>query len=46
MHQHFPHIVDCRPIEVSRWLTDAGFAISRVEHLDIWGLPVAACLAV
>jgi demethylmenaquinone methyltransferase/2-methoxy-6-polyprenyl-1,4-benzoquinol methylase len=46
MHQHFPHIVDCRPIDVSRWLTDAGFSASRIERLDIWGLPVAACLAV
>ena len=46
MHQHFPHIVDCRPIDVSRSLSDAGYSTSRIERLDIWGLPVAACLAV
>lgn len=45
MHCHFPHIVDCRPIDVERVLSEAGFAISRVERLEIWGLPVSACLA-
>lgn len=45
MHRHFPHIVDCRPIDVDRFLAEAGFTISRVERLEIWGLPVAVCLA-
>jgi demethylmenaquinone methyltransferase/2-methoxy-6-polyprenyl-1,4-benzoquinol methylase len=45
MHRHFPHIVDCRPIEVERVLTEAGFTIARTERQDIWGLAVAACLA-
>lgn len=45
MHRHFPHIVDCRPIDLERVLAEAGFTISRVERLEIWGLPVAACLA-
>ena len=45
MHRHFPHIVDCRPIDVESRLRDAGFTIARVEHLVIWGLPVAAILA-
>jgi demethylmenaquinone methyltransferase/2-methoxy-6-polyprenyl-1,4-benzoquinol methylase len=45
MHHHFPHIVDCRPIDIERILSQAGFTISRVEWLEIWGLPVAACLA-
>jgi ubiquinone/menaquinone biosynthesis C-methylase UbiE len=45
MHQHFPHIVDCRPIDVARVLSEAGFAISRVERLEIWGLPVSVALA-
>jgi demethylmenaquinone methyltransferase/2-methoxy-6-polyprenyl-1,4-benzoquinol methylase len=45
MHRHFPHIVDCRPIDVEHELTGAGFTIARTERLDIWGLPVAACLA-
>jgi demethylmenaquinone methyltransferase/2-methoxy-6-polyprenyl-1,4-benzoquinol methylase len=46
MHRHFPHIVDCRPIDAGRHLAAAGFTVSRVEHLEIWGLPVEACLAV
>jgi demethylmenaquinone methyltransferase/2-methoxy-6-polyprenyl-1,4-benzoquinol methylase len=46
MHRHFPHIVDCRPIDVERRLTEAGFRISRLERLAIWGLPVAAALTV
>jgi len=45
MHRHFPHIVDCRPIDVERALTASGFTLARVERLEIWGLPVAACLA-
>jgi ubiquinone/menaquinone biosynthesis C-methylase UbiE len=46
MHHHFPHIVDCRPIDIETWLSTAGFTITRVERLVIWGLPVAACRAV
>jgi demethylmenaquinone methyltransferase/2-methoxy-6-polyprenyl-1,4-benzoquinol methylase len=46
MHRHFPHFVDCRPIDLERCLAAAGFTVSRVERLEIWGLPVAACLAV
>jgi len=45
MHRHFPHIVDCRPIDVERWLTSAGFTISRIDRHEIWGLPVVACVA-
>jgi len=44
-HRHFPHIVDCRPIDLERRLTEAGFAIARIERLGMWGLPVAAVLA-
>jgi len=45
MHRHFPHFVDCRPIDVGRTLAAAGFTVTRVERLEIWGLPVEACLA-
>jgi hypothetical protein len=45
MHRHFPHIVDCRPIDVEQRLGEAGFTIQRIERLEIWGLPVVACLA-
>jgi demethylmenaquinone methyltransferase/2-methoxy-6-polyprenyl-1,4-benzoquinol methylase len=44
-HQHFPHIVDCRPIDAERCLAEAEFTIARVERLAIWGLPVATILA-
>jgi demethylmenaquinone methyltransferase/2-methoxy-6-polyprenyl-1,4-benzoquinol methylase len=46
MHRHFPHFVDCRPIDVGRTLAAAGFTVTRVERLEIWGLPVEACVAV
>ncbi len=45
MHRHFPHIVDCRPIEVSRRLEEAAFVVERTERLSMWGLPVAIALA-
>ena len=45
MHRHFPHIIDCRPIDVEQRLGQAGFTIQRSERLEIWGLPVVACLA-
>src|SRR5262249_31747660 len=45
MQRHFPHIVDGRPIDVERSVTDAGFTIRRIERVGIWGLPVAAVLA-
>jgi ubiquinone/menaquinone biosynthesis C-methylase UbiE len=45
MHRHFPHIVDCRPIDVEQRLAEAGFTVQRIERLEIWGLPVVACLA-
>ncbi len=40
-HRHFPHIVDCHPIDVEGLLTGGGFAIDVAEHTDIWALPVA-----
>lgn len=45
MHQHFPHIVDCRAVDAATLLNDAGLTVTRAEHLAIWGLPVAALLA-
>lgn len=41
MHRHFPHIVDCRPIDAENTLTGAGLEIIHAEHHDIWSLPVA-----
>lgn len=41
MHRHYPHIVDCRPIDSEEVLSSQGFEISHSEHHDIWSLPVA-----
>ncbi|MEM9281174.1 MAG: methyltransferase domain-containing protein [Verrucomicrobiota bacterium] len=40
-HRHFPHIVDCHPIDVEKLLTGGGLALDHAEHTDIWSLPVA-----
>jgi demethylmenaquinone methyltransferase/2-methoxy-6-polyprenyl-1,4-benzoquinol methylase len=45
MHRHFPHFVDCRPIDVAAWLEPAGFTIERLEKMAIWTLPVAIAVA-
>lgn len=45
MHRHFPHFLDCRPIDVSQRLREARFKVERIERMSIWGLPVAIALA-
>lgn len=45
MHRHFPHIVDCRPIDLPALLTAAGFQVRKVTDMKIWTMPVAAVLA-
>jgi demethylmenaquinone methyltransferase/2-methoxy-6-polyprenyl-1,4-benzoquinol methylase len=45
MHRHFPHFVDCRPIDVPAWLQPAGFTVDRLEKMAIWSLPVAIVVA-
>ena len=44
MHRHFPHIVDCQPIDAARLLEEAGFEIVERVDLQIWSMPVAAVL--
>ncbi len=46
MHRHFPHIVDCQPIDVEQFVTDAGFDIQTVEEMEIWTMPVRAVVGV
>lgn len=41
MHQHFPHIVDCQPIDAVGFLNNAGFSIKEDLDLNIWTMPVA-----
>jgi len=44
MHRHFPHIVDCQPINAARFLEEAGFEIVKRVDLEIWSMPVAVLL--
>lgn len=44
MHQHFPHIVDCQPIDVVSLVADAGFAIDQELDMEIWSMPVRAAI--
>ena len=45
LHRHFPHIVDCQPIEVEQLLEAAGFGLKHQERMSIWTLPVAVVVA-
>jgi len=42
MHRHFPHIVDCQPIDVVQVVRDAGFEIQKEIDMKIWTMPVRA----
>lgn len=46
MHQHFPHIVDCQPIDVVTLVADAGFQIDQEIDMEIWSMPVRAAIGV
>ncbi len=41
MHRHFPHIVDCQPINTIQFMKDAGFQIQENIDMSIWTMPVA-----
>jgi demethylmenaquinone methyltransferase/2-methoxy-6-polyprenyl-1,4-benzoquinol methylase len=41
MHRHFPHIVDCRPIDVVAVLERSAFRVTANETLSIWTMPVS-----
>lgn len=45
MHQHFPHIVDCQPIDVVGLLEKSGFEIAERQEIEIWTMPVRAVVA-
>jgi len=39
-HKHFPRYVDCRPIELEKWIGEAGFQVTGTEPVNMWGLTV------
>ncbi|MEM9586151.1 MAG: methyltransferase domain-containing protein [Planctomycetota bacterium] len=45
MHQHFPHIVDCAPIDPDSLIGDAGLTVQQSHREEIWTMPVAMVLA-
>lgn len=45
LHRHFPHIIDCQPIDALACLERAGFEVVASEVVSIWGLPVLAAVA-
>ena len=40
-HRHFPHIADCKPIDVTAHLAASGFRISTDNRENMWGMEVA-----
>jgi demethylmenaquinone methyltransferase/2-methoxy-6-polyprenyl-1,4-benzoquinol methylase len=46
LHRHFPHIVDCRPIDARGFLERAGFVIGRAEVLEVFTIPVAILVGI
>jgi ubiquinone/menaquinone biosynthesis C-methylase UbiE len=44
-HEKVPNYVDCRPIYAAESLSEAGFQISEIIEVKMWGLPVDIVLA-
>lgn len=45
MHRHFPHLVDCQPIDPARSLQMSDFEVESERRIEIWTMPVAIVLA-
>ena len=45
MHRHFPHIVDCEPIDLEGLLEASGYSLVAAERVEIWTMPVAIAVA-
>lgn len=45
MHRHFPHLVDCQPIDAAGLVAGAGFADVVETRWEIWTMPVAVVVA-
>jgi demethylmenaquinone methyltransferase/2-methoxy-6-polyprenyl-1,4-benzoquinol methylase len=46
MHRHFPHLVDCRPIDTEAVVKAAGFRVTNVQDREIWTMPVRVVIGV
>lgn len=44
-HHQWPLIIDCRPIPVTDMLQSAGFKVSKMSEMSIWGLAVGIVVA-
>lgn len=44
-HRHFPHIVDCHPIDIAGVLRQAGFNVVQEDAMEMWGLRVGMVTA-
>lgn len=45
LHRMFPHLIDCRPIDILRYLEESGYRPTVKEESTLWGLPVMALSA-
>ncbi|MCP4189164.1 MAG: methyltransferase domain-containing protein [Planctomycetaceae bacterium] len=45
MHRHFPHLVDCRPIDPAAYVAQAGLRLAQQIDLKVWTMPVAVVVA-
>lgn len=45
MHRHFPHIVDCAPIDLDSMLEQAGFELLHNERMSMFTMPVAVTVS-
>lgn len=41
MHRHFPHLVDCQPIDVEKHLAETELKSVQFQEVKIWTMPVA-----
>jgi demethylmenaquinone methyltransferase/2-methoxy-6-polyprenyl-1,4-benzoquinol methylase len=46
MHRHFPHLVDCHPIDTEAVVSAAGFKVTTVQDREIWSMPVRVVVGV
>lgn len=46
LHEHFPHLVDCRPIDAVGALRAAGFRIRETTGMSVMRLPVISVIAI